>query len=985
MTDRDLHAVLESWRVRYAPSFAPRLAANAARVDPLPHQLHAVYDVMLPRQPLRMLLADDPGAGKTIMAGMLLTEHLARGRARRCLVVAPGSLVDQWRDELSSKFDLALPIAERAELRDDAWRAANPRVIVRLDQCARDAALGDLLAAQPWDLAIFDEAHRLSTSWNGRRQDRTLRFRFAQKLCRAARDVLLMSATPHDGDEEDFQAFLQLLDADRFEGKYRPGAHRVSLDDVVLRRVKEDLRRFDGTDLFPPRRASTLRFELSPDERALYDAVTRYVREQFDRADALDRERARTVGFALTVLQRRLASSPRAIERSLQARHDRLAARLLAQGPDAPGSVDEEDDDLAGGDAERRDDAVVEGASAARSRDELTREVATLRALAQQARAVLDAGGDRKREKLVELLNDPVMRDAQWRRRKLVIFTEHRDTLEYLTERLGEIRGRHECVRAIHGAMDRAARLDAQRDFTTRDEVEFLVATDAAGEGINLQCASLVLNWDIPWTPSKLEQRFGRVHRIGQRETCHLFSLVALGTRETEVLDALCRRLERETKSLSGKVFDVLGAAFDDRPLRDLLIDAVRQRGNARTLAQDVSRSLDEALARQGTFSQRTRARPGPFMAAGERRTLDLSLALGPGAPALGGWFPEALRVLGGKATPWAGGSWRVNFVPAAWRAHCPELPSRLTAWSLPNAAHPWLRGLADAVLDAQTGPVTGCWVDPVDGGDTAWWLVGVSQRLRVGDETLQECAWLAAVYDDGRVRAFDAPVHLDLRAPAEGEQATTPALPLPRLLAAMDESLAAPWRAAISMRHAASVDQETREASARLSAEIQHARQHLDASAQRAKSHDDGHARRVKELQTRLLTRSSESERARRVFADPLRCVCALRVIPRGQARTVVETARSLAAMRGEGMYEVRHARRGWDLEADDVTGALRGWVVRDEGDLGLRPTEVLALAQAPEKLALLVVPTAEDGRGGIPVEVRGISVFPGPTHATP
>ncbi|MFO0606367.1 MAG: helicase-related protein [Polyangiales bacterium] len=1019
--DDSLRLALESWRLRHAASFAPMLAVHEARVDPLPHQLAAVYDAMLARRPLRFLLADDPGAGKTIMAGLLVAELRARGRLARCLVVAPGSLVDQWRDELAARFDLRFAAPDRDALRDPEWFARNPLVVVRLDQCARDPRLVERVAAAGWDLAIFDEAHRLSATWNGARQDPTQRRRFAAAVAARARDVLLMSATPHNGSEENFQAFLQLLDVDRFEGRYRPGVHAPRIDDVILRRLKEDLRRFDGSNLFPPRRAVTTRFALSPDEQRLYDRVTAYVRAEFDRAEAQGGARGRTVGFALTVLQRRLASSPLAIARSLQARREKLAGRLsaLRSAMDVDGDEPTDDElesalDLPDADAEAEESALAEGASAARTAEELADEVARLESLEGAARALLAARVDRKREAVASLLTAPEMSPAGGRRRKLVVFTEHRDTLTYVADFLGNLRGRPECVVAIHGALDRRQRLEAQRAFTEREEVEFLVATDAAGEGINLQCASLVLNWDLPWSPARLEQRFGRVHRIGQRADCQLWNLVAEGTRETAVFDALCRRLDEESRSLGGQVFDVLGAAFDEKPLREFLLDAVRGGPrDAERLGADVDQRVAQALTRQQDFSRRTgdladaRARDLAL----QRDRLDVAAAMRPGPEAVGPWFRAALQALGARVFPRETGRWRANVVPDAWRAREPSLPARIACvafdpaalapggddGALVTAAHPWARSLAESVLASLPLDDVAVRVDPLAADGAPWWLVAVTQRLRTGDgDALDEHAWCVAVDDDGAAVALDGPAHLDLRpcTPAEREAAAArgwgDARVPPTLLAAVDRAVAGPWRAAVKAAHQRAVSDAQREVQSRLSSELQHATQRAAearAKGPRAAAALQTHEREARALQGRLLERAAGFDRRREVLADPLARVAVVRVLPAGALGevpfAVAHHARAVAAvcaaerLLGRAAADVRANRRGWDVEGrDPETGRWRAWVVRAvaPGDVvvTLRRSEALALAHAPEAVALALVEF--DGEvAGVPVEVRG------------
>src|SRR5215470_4691595 len=326
--------VSEAHRIRLAHLFDPVLAVHTSMVEPLPHQITAVYDAMLPRQPLRFLLADDPGAGKTIMAGLFIKELIARGDLQRCLVVCPGSLAEQWQDELYRRFHLPFEILTNDKLeaaRTGNWFLETNHVIARLDKLSRNPDVQDKLIAPDggWDLIVCDEAHKMSATYFGGEITYTKRYKLGQLLSSLTRHFLLMTATPHNGKEEDFQLFMSLLDGDRFEGRFRDGVHTAEVSDLMRRMVKESLLKFDATPLFPERIAYTVPYKLSDPEAALYKAVTEYVREEFNRAEALENDkRAGTVGFALTILQRRLASSPEAIYQSLRRRRERLESRL---------------------------------------------------------------------------------------------------------------------------------------------------------------------------------------------------------------------------------------------------------------------------------------------------------------------------------------------------------------------------------------------------------------------------------------------------------------------------------------------------------------------------------------------------------------------------------------------------------------------------------------------------------------------------------
>jgi superfamily II DNA or RNA helicase len=609
-----LRLVSEAYRIHLAHLFDPLLAVHTSLIEPLPHQITAVYDEMLTRQPLRFLLADDPGAGKTIMAGLLIRELIVRGDVRRCLVCAPGSLIDQWQDELWGKFQLDFTILTREMV--ETSRSGNPfaendLIIVRLDQLSRSDELQARLQQTDWDLVVCDEAHKMSASFFGRDLKETKRYRLGKLLGELTRHFLLMTATPHNGKEEDFQLFLALLDADRFEGRFRDGVHQVDVTDLMRRMVKEHLLKFDGKPLFPERKAYTVNYTLSPEEDVLYQDVTEYVRQEFNRAEQLENDgRKGTVGFALTILQRRLASSPEAIYQSLKRRRERLEKRLkeaqhtrerilYADGPLFDEDYWEDLEDAPESEVEQIEAELIDSATAARTIEELAVEIDILRDLEAQALRLRRSGNDRKWNELRRLLQDtPEMQSADYVQRKLVIFTEHRDTLNYLIERLTTLIGRPEAIVTIHGGIRREDRREVEDRFRNDPDALILVATDAAGEGINLQRAHLMVNYDLPWNPNRLEQRFGRIHRIGQTEVCHLWNLVAGETREGAVYQRLLKKLEIERQALDGQVFDVLGKFFQETPLRHLLVEAVRY-GDDPIVRARLEEAVDNATDRE--------------------------------------------------------------------------------------------------------------------------------------------------------------------------------------------------------------------------------------------------------------------------------------------------------------------------------------------------------------------------------------------------
>ena len=698
----DLKLASEAYRIHLAHLFDPYLAVRTSAIDPLPHQISAVYKEMLPKMPLRFVLADDPGAGKTVMAGLLIKEMLARGDLKRCLIVSPGNLVEQWQDELWRKFHLQFTILTNDVLESAVTRNAfteNDLCIARLDKLARNDAVRERLKDSCWDLVVCDEAHKMSATVFGGEVKYTKRYQLGMLLGDITENLLLMTATPHNGKPRDFQLFMALVDRDRFEGARHmkangptnakalpPGGIDGDLSDVMRRLVKEELLRFDGRPLFPERRAYTVEYTLSPAEADLYELVTSYVTNEFNRADRLDGKRRNSVGFALTILQRRLASSPEAIYQSLRRRRERLEHRLLEATDKAHGTAsyaatfggldeDFDEDDYTPEELEDLEDDVIDSASAAATAEELRAEIAELRLLENKANEVRKSGEDRKWDELSSLLQDNShMFSDDGRREKLIIFTEHKDTLEYLATKIRQLLGRQDAVLTIKGGMSRDDRHRAEEQFKQDSAVRVLVATDAAGEGINLQRAHLMVNYDLPWNPNRIEQRFGRIHRIGQTEVCHLWNLVAKDTREGQVFDRLFRKLEEERIALGGRVFDVLGrVTFEDKPLRDLLVEAVRygDRPDVRArLNQVVDNSLEaDALRKLLEEYALTTEVMDPRQVMRIREDMERMEARKLEPHFIEAFFLEAMRTLGGSVVEREPGRYEVLDVPFSVRS----------------------------------------------------------------------------------------------------------------------------------------------------------------------------------------------------------------------------------------------------------------------------------------------------------------------------
>ncbi|MBT7692488.1 MAG: DEAD/DEAH box helicase family protein, partial [Gemmatimonadales bacterium] len=681
--------------MKWAHLSDPFAAVDTSNIEPYPHQIEAVYNRFLTQKPLRFLLADDPGAGKTIMAGLLIRELMLRGDVARCLVVAPGSLVEQWQDELWEKFGLDFELMSRGAV--EASRTGNPfleknLLVARVDQLARAEDLTAKVQVSDWDLVIVDEAHKMSAHQYGNELKKTKRFLLGEVLRERARHLLLLTATPHNGKNEDFLAFMTLIDPERFAGRLRDG-EVPDVSDVMRRLVKENLTTFDGRRLFPQRHAHSLNFELSEVEDALYQAVTDYVRVGMNRAVRMqeegDKRRGIMVGFALAGLQRRLASSPAAIYHSLRRRSERLKTQadelrhLAATGEPIPimelpkgvriGDLEDFDfDDYADDELENLEDFVIDAASAAATAEELDIEVAELEVLVKLADDVRNSAVDTKWIELRDLLRSDQFRGED-SSGKLIVFTEHKDTLTYLTERITAELGRPEAVVTIHGGVKRHDRRTMQDRFRVDPTVQILVATDAAGEGINLQVANMMVNYDLPWNPNRIEQRFGRIHRIGQKRPCHLWNLVAHKTREGKVFERLFDKIEQQRKVYGDQVYDVLGDQYVNTSLQDLLVRAIRedvdpahQAFMEEVIDQDIGGQLEDVLRERALVS----GLADPTANDKIRDLMERSRTRRLQPWFVEAFFTEALKESGGRITPREEGRFEITRVPASVRSH---------------------------------------------------------------------------------------------------------------------------------------------------------------------------------------------------------------------------------------------------------------------------------------------------------------------------
>ena len=993
---------VEAKRIDLAFLFDPMMAVHTSNVEPLPHQITAVYESMLPRQPLRFVLADDPGAGKTIMAGLYIRELIMRADARRIVIVAPGSLVDQWREEMFEKFGLEFRVFTK-DL-EAATPSGNPfedidHLIVRLDQMSRNEELQEKLCAAGWDLVVFDEAHKLAAHFFGSKLEKTGRFKLAEKLGAQTRHLLLMTATPHNGKEEDFQLFLSLLDSDRFYGKFRDGVHKVDCSDLIRRMVKEKLVKFDGTPLFPERRAYTVNYELSNLESALYEAVTDYVKTEMGKADQLDGKRKGSVGFALTALQRRLASSPEAIFQSLKRRRERLERRLREERIGMRGQsilaetlaeVPEDDDDLNAEEQENLEETLVDQATASRTITELDGEIIILQSLEQQAKALVASGKDRKWDELSRILqNEPQMHDAGGRMRKIIIFSEHRDTLNYLQEKIAGVLGSHDAIVVIHGGVHRDDRRKAQALFRSDPDIRVLVATDAAGEGINLQNANLMVNYDLPWNPNRLEQRFGRIHRIGQQEVCHLWNLVAKETREGDVYFRLLEKLQVVSDALHGQVFNVLGEVFEGNSLKDMLLEAIRygdQPDVRARLNQHIDNVLDQehlmtilnrdALAQESLSPERLFAVKEEMEKAEARRLQPYFVR---------SFFMKGFESLGGSIYPRESDRFEITHVPAELRERDRLITGRnrrdlapvlrryervcftkaavrptdrpgLAFASMIHPGHPLMLALSDVLLEQHANLLRQgtLLVDPADDGEQLSLLFLLTHEVKSGDgQVISKRLQFVRVLPDGSATFAGWAPHLDLE----------PLTPADRPLLA--ESLTAPWLTAgleqralalaaatlvpehfgeVAGRRIAHVDKTLAAVHERLTKEIDYwSDRFIKLTDDKAAGKDvrlnlENVRRTLSDLEARLESRKKELQSMRHVTSATPVVLSGALVIPAGLLRRLRGEVVPLGALFSAdpearsrieqlAMNAVRHAEEARGCRVVDVSAQKCGW----------------------------------------------------------
>jgi superfamily II DNA or RNA helicase len=537
---------------RWMQYASPRLRSAALATRPLKpyaHQDEAVFDHMLPQPRLRFLLADEPGTGKTIMTGMYLVEGRRRGLIPGpTAIVVPAHLVQKWQDELEDFFGIRASRLTPEIARDP--KDLDPRVevwVTSLDLFSHNQDVRRKVAGsrKSWSLVVFDEAHRLTPT--SRYLDA------AQELAARSHHLLLLTATPHRGKEHFFRGLCNLLDPilypwsaddDHYDGRLRPS--RLSF----LRRMKEELRDLDGTRLFPNRFAETVPVTLGELEFAAYEGVMDYAQAWYGENATL----------ALSIYGKRAASSLPAAEATLLRRLEALSGAAIKRGvgqiPEAIAEGLRGDRSLSDGFEDPEDLARAEDIVVSAVTKDKQGEIEAVETLLEQVRAAIDLGGAPVKWAITEGLM--ARHDISPGNGQLLVFTEFADTARWLARRFAEV---GYSVETLEGAVDHKSRHELQRSFLNR-EFQVLVSTDAGGEGINLQSAHVMIDWDIPWSLVRLEQRMGRLHRIGQKKDVHIYHLVAPRTREGRVQEVILANLEAAAVSLGGRIFDLLDATF---------------------------------------------------------------------------------------------------------------------------------------------------------------------------------------------------------------------------------------------------------------------------------------------------------------------------------------------------------------------------------------------------------------------------------------
>lgn len=588
----DFFFLIEASRIRLAYQFDPLLAVNVSQIDPLPHQIEGVYDYVLKSPKIRFLIADDAGAGKTIMAGLVIKELQQRNMADRILIVVPGHLKYQWQREMKEKFSTNLTRINRsvmdASWAENVWEERN-QCLTSLDFVKQDDILNSIKSSQ-WDLVVVDEAHKMSAYKYGNKIDKTQRYRAGEVLSKLATHMLFLTATPHRGDQENFRLFLDLLKPGFFSKiEFLEESIERRENPLFIRRLKENMKDFKGNKLFPPRHVRTVQFRLTPAEKELYNSVTKYVQRYYDKA-----KENRHITFAMIILQRRLTSSVDAILKSLKRRRKKmeefleLPEKIKEQEQEYAEIRDITEEELEDMEEKRRMEIEekLTNLTIARNRPEVEDEIVQLDGLIAKAQAVKEQEVENKlvslQEKILANLGD----------RKLLVFTEFKDTMDYLA---GKLRSWGYEVSTIDGTMRMDARIDAEKEF--KHDTQIMVATEAAGEGINLQFCSWMVNYDVPWNPNRLEQRMGRIHRYGQKREVYIWNMISQDTIEGRILDKMFSKMELMGKAMgTDKIFDVIGKVLLETKFEKSFREAVLGQRRIEEIYDEVDKIDDKQV-----------------------------------------------------------------------------------------------------------------------------------------------------------------------------------------------------------------------------------------------------------------------------------------------------------------------------------------------------------------------------------------------------
>jgi superfamily II DNA or RNA helicase len=565
------------------------VALENNRIDIAPHQVKAAHQI-LTSYDHRYLIGDEVGLGKTIEAAIVIQELAARGQADRVLIVAPAPLTTQWQEELREKFDTNYVIYDRdyVEAKRDAYPAENvwsheDRIITSIDFAKQDDVRSALKNVQEeWDIALFDESHHLTARREGKRGiDRTDRYKVGEAVSETSDGLLFLTGTPHNGKRDQFYFMISLLDPYRFRDEH--DVNKEGLKDLMIRRLKDKMYNKDGTPMFPEKNIQTLPVEFTPQERELYEDITEYITEHYNLASQEENDAA---GFAMVLYQKRLVSSIYAIQQSLRNRMESIKAggadlgdlseltkSLLDEYRDNPELLTE---------AQReRVEEELGAAAASGDPDKIEQELEMVRDLYNQAKAIKV---DSKAERLREYVDGILEEDPD---EKILIFTEYTDTLEYLK---GQVFGDRD-IAEIYGDLSQTQRQQQFEKFEGPANV--MLATDAAREGLNLQFAHIMVNYDLPWNPTRIDQRIGRLHRYGQDETVEIRNLFFKDTRESIILERLLEKIDEIEETL-GMSSDVLGLVLEDVDLEEQIMSALARGENPEQVVDDLETIVEE-------------------------------------------------------------------------------------------------------------------------------------------------------------------------------------------------------------------------------------------------------------------------------------------------------------------------------------------------------------------------------------------------------